>query len=150
MKSIMEKKLQGEISDITRHHLENFYKDNPFPEVIGLHIENIEYGSVTMCLDVRHDLTNFYGIAHGGVAMSLADTAMGATCLSCNTKVVTQALNYNFIRAAVEGTRLIATGRVIHNGLKTMVCETEVKDEEGELYGKATGTFFVIGAFDGK
>ena len=90
-------------------------------------------------------LSNFYHIAHGGALMSLADTAMGATCLSVNKKVVTQSMNSFFLKASREGAHLTATGHILHNGRKTVVCETEIRDEEGIVLCKATANFFVIG-----
>lgn len=135
----------GKISARVLEHLHNFYKENPYTELLGLAVEAVEYGKVTLSMQVENRLCNFYKIAHGGALLSMADTAMGATCLSVNKKVVTQALSNNFIKAAPEGTKLYAVGRVLHGGRRTMVCETEVKDAEGTLYCKATGNFFVIG-----
>ena len=39
-----------------------------------------------MSLTILHEHTNVYGIAHGGVIMTLCDTAMGAACLSFTQK----------------------------------------------------------------
>ncbi|WP_405757503.1 PaaI family thioesterase [Anaerovibrio slackiae] len=44
-----------------------------------------------------------------------------------------------------EGAHLTATGHILHNGRKTLVCETEIRDEEGTVLCKATANFFVIG-----
>ena len=142
----MEKALFNKL----RNYILEFYESNPFVKMMDMQTVYIKEGDVCLKLEVKDEHTNFYHNAHGGVLMSMADTSMGAACLSCNKKVVTMACNMNFIKAIPSDSIMFATGRVIHNGLKTMVCETDVKDEEGELYGKATGTFFVIGAFDGK
>lgn len=136
---------KGKISAHVLEHLHNFYNDNPYTELLGLAIETVEYGKVTLSMQVVTKLCNYYKIAHGGALLSLADTAMGATCLSVNKKVVTQSLSNNFIKAAPEGTKLYAVGRVLHGGRRTMVCETEIKDANGTLYAKATGNFFVLG-----
>ena len=126
-------------------HLYNFYKENPYTRLLELHVDQVACGSVVLSMQVTKEHTNFYGIAHGGAVMSLADTAMGATCLSCNKKVVTQAMTTNFMTAAPVGVTLLAEGKILHNGRKTMVCEVEIKDQKGIFYGKSTGTFFVIG-----
>ena len=78
---------------------------------------------------------------------SLADTTMGATCLSVNKKVVTQSMNMYFVKAVPEGTTIQATGKIIHNGRKTLVCETEIVDDQGQACCKATANFFVIGSY---
>lgn len=126
-------------------HLENFYDNNPFVKMLDIQVKEISFGQVTLSLTTDERHSNFYRISHGGALSSLADTAMGATCLSANKKVVTQSMNINFIKAAAEGTKLLATGHILHNGRRTLVCETDITDEDGTLICKATANFFVIG-----
>lgn len=141
----MEDNSSNEINEQVLAHLHNFYHENPYVQLLGIKVESVERGRVTLSMESEKKLSNFYHIAHGGALMSLADTAMGATCLSVNKKVVTQSMNSFFLKAASEGARLTATGHILHNGRKTLVCETEIRDEEGTVLCKATANFFVIG-----
>ena len=125
--------------------LQEFYKQNPYVGLLKISIDEVKAGQVVLGMDIEKFHTNFYELSHGGALMSLADTAMGAACLSCNKKVVTLSFDMNFIKGAPLGTEIKATGRVIHNGSRTMVCETDMINEDGELLCKATGTFFVVG-----
>ncbi|WP_297965450.1 PaaI family thioesterase [uncultured Anaerovibrio sp.] len=126
-------------------HLRLFYRDNPYVELLGIRVDNVEEGDVLLEMAVKRDHTNFYEMSHGGALMSLADTAMGAACLSYNKKVVTLSFNMSFIKGVPLGEKLIATGHVVHNGSRTMMCECELKNEDGKLFCKASGSFFVIG-----
>lgn len=137
--------VEGQINAKVLAHLHNFYHENPYVQLLEIQVEKVERGRVTLSMEAAAQLSNFYRIAHGGALMSLADTAMGATCLSVNKKVVTQSMNTHFIKAAEEGTKLWATGHILHNGRKTLVCETEIRDGEGRILCKATANFFVIG-----
>lgn len=128
-------------------HLNSFYDNNPFVQMLGICIERICFGEVTLSMKAKNEFSNFYHITHGGALASLADTTMGATCLSANKKVVTQSMNMYFIKAVPEGASLHATGKIIHNGKKTLVCETEIIDEDGQACCKATANFFVIGTY---
>ena len=114
-----------------------------------LHMEvlHLAEGKARLGLQVVHEHTNVYKIAHGGVLMSLADTAMGAACLSCRKRVVTLDFHMNFIKAVPTGQTVVARGTVIHNGARTMVCTAELVDEAGMLFARADGTFFVTGHF---
>lgn len=127
--------------------LNNFYNHNPYVKLLGIRIEDIAPGKVTLSLDTEARHSNFYHITHGGALASLADTAMGATCLSANKKVVTQSMNMYYIKAVAEKTHLSATGHILHNGHKTMVCEVEIKDDAGNICCKASANFFVIGTY---
>jgi len=98
-------------------------------------------------MDVKHEHTNVHHIAHGGVAATMIDTAMGIACFTCDKGVVTLEMNLSFIAPVCEG-RVYAEGEVIHNGKRTMVCEGRVFDEKGTLCLKSTGTFFVVRNFE--
>ena len=100
---------------------------------------SIDKGNVCVSLTIKHEHTNVYGIAHGGVIMSLCDMAMGAACLSVGKKVVT--LDFNIDMEDVA----IVKGMIIHNGRSTVVTECEVFNKDNKLCAKARGTFFVIG-----
>ena len=137
----------AEFTEEFMEKMEQFYENDPFIHVIDMSLVNIEDGQVTLGMPITEKHTNAHGIAHGGVLMSLADTAMGASCMSVNKKVVTMDLNINFIRAAKLGENVIAVAEVLHNGGKTMVSEAKILSEKGDLCAKARGTFFVIDNF---
>ena len=65
-------------------HLNNFYNNNPFVQLLGIQLKKIQFGQVTLSMKAQNQLSNFYHITHGGALASLADTTMGATCLSVN------------------------------------------------------------------
>lgn len=130
--------------DAVRKFIKTFYKDNPFVQYLKIDVTSIERDHVRLDADIVHMHTNVYGIAHGGVIMTMADTAMGAVCLAHSKRVVTLGCNVNFIKAVPQGMHVHAIGRVLHDGSRTMVCESEVRDADGTLYAKAQGTFFVL------
>lgn len=134
------------LSTLQKHIIE-FYHQNPFTEYLHTKVVPTADGNVHLELKVEEEHTNLYGIIHGGVLMTLADTASGAACLALNKKVVTINLAMDFMHAVPLTTKIIATGRVLHDGRHTMTCESELKDEEGKLYAKAHGTFYVLGKF---
>lgn len=139
--------MEQEIQEDVEKYILSFYDDNPFVQYLHMDILNIGSGEVRLALQVVHEHTNVYKIAHGGVLMSMGDTAMGAACLSCRKRVVTLDFHMNFIRAVPTGQQVIARGRVVHNGLRTMVCECDLLDEAGQVFAKSGGTFFVTGHF---
>ncbi len=124
-----------------------FYHKNAFLEYIHAEYVPVSGGKIQLELTVEAEHTNLYGIIHGGVLMTLADTACGAACLALNKKVVTINLGMDFMHSVPLTTRLIARGRVLHNGRHTMTCECEISDADGKLYAKAHGTFYVLGKF---
>ena len=55
-------------------HLNNFYNNNPFVQLLGIQLKKIQFGQVTLSMKAQNQLSNFYHITHGGALASLADT----------------------------------------------------------------------------
>ena len=130
-----------------QQHIVEFYHKNPFLEYIHAEAVPMADGGVQLELKVEAEHTNLYGIIHGGVLMTLADTAMGAAALARNKKVVTMNLSMDFMHSVPMTTRILATGTVLHDGRHTMTLESEIRDKAGKLFAKAHGTFYVLGRF---
>lgn len=127
-----------------RQYLQIFYAKNPFVRFLDLRLGSIESGKIRLEMFVAENLLNMYNIAHGGATMSLADTAMGAACLSVGKRVVTLECSSTFIKGPASGEDIYAIGTVVHNGSRTMVCAAEVYNSADELCLRAQGSFFVL------
>ena len=115
----------------------------PFLAHLGIELleESRERARITLTL--RPELLNSWGVAHGGVVMTMLDTAMGVAVrghLGVACSVVTIDLSASFMNPA-RGPRIDAEGRVLRGGRSTFFCECEVRDEAGTLLAKAIGTF---------
>jgi acyl-CoA thioesterase len=143
----MDEMMNETMDTRVQQHLLSFYDENPFVQYLHMAVSAIAAGQVELRLQIAQEFTNVYKVAHGGVLMSAADTAMGAACLSLGKKVVTLDFGMNFLQAVPAGAEMTARGRVIHNGSRTMVCECDLLAADGQLFGRAHGTFFVIGRF---
>lgn len=122
-----------------------FPKEDPFLEELGAYVVSIRAGEIKLGLKITPRQANVHGIAHGGVATTLLDTAMGGSCFSLGKSVVSLNCSLNFLSVVPLGHEIVAAGRVIHDGKHTMVTEGEVMDKEtGRLYMKGTATFYVL------
>ena len=100
---------------------------------------------VKIAMPVRDKHTNTYGAVHGGVFVSMLDTAMGYAChLRMSCRVVTLNITTSFIANCNTGALLNITGRPVHAGRRIVIAEGEVRTSEGELLVTAQGTFFVL------
>ena len=91
---------------------------------------------------------NPIGVVHGGLAMTLLDSAMGCcvhTRLPAGTAYTTLEVKVNLVRAITAKTGLIrATGKVIHLGGKTATAEGRLEDAAGKLYAHGTTTCIIL------
>ena len=114
----------------------------PFLEKIGMRRVRVGGGEAVVMVDLQPDLLNNHGGGHGGVVMTLLDSAMANAALSrieFEREVVTIDMHIGFMRPATG--RLEATGRATGGGRSVCFCEAEVVDASGAVVAKAMGTF---------
>lgn len=114
----------------------------PFLAMIGATLAHESAGTAIVELKLRADLLNNHGGGHGGVVMSLLDSAMANAALSridYTREVVTVDMHVAFMRPAVGD--LTATGRATGGGRSVCFCEAEITDSAGHVTARAMGTF---------
>jgi len=119
----------------------------PFYRHLGIDLMNLSWGRSKIRVKVRRELTQDAGVAHGGVAAALVDSAVGlalCTMLASEEFIITVELKVNFIAPAKPGT-LTATGKIVHKGKRIAVGEAEVRDAKRTLIAKGLATYIILG-----
>lgn len=92
---------------------------------------------------------NPIGVVHGGLAMTLLDSAMGSavqTTLDATQGYTTLDVNVHLTRMITKETpRLRAEGRIVHAGRTMRTASGELRDSSGTLYAHGTTTCLVLG-----
>ena len=118
----------------------------PFAQELGIEIVDARAEEVRARLDWSARLCTTGGVLHGGVLMSLADTA-GAMCAFLNLPpggaTSTIESKTNFFRAVREG-HVEAVARPLHVGRSTIVVQTDVLDASGRRVAQVTQTQAVL------
>lgn len=120
----------------------------PFARTIGLEVLELARDVVRARMAWHPDrLTTGSGL-HGGALMGLADVCGGTIAFlnapEGSTGTSTIESKTNFIRPLLAG-HAVAEARVLHRGRRTIVVETDVRDEEGRLVSKTIQTEAVDG-----
>jgi len=118
---------------------------NPFGELIGLSFSKLEEGSSQCQLEITDKLLNPYGVVHGGVIYSLADTAMAGalySTMSEDERCMTIEMKVAYFQSANSG-NLHCSAKIVHRGKRLGYLESEVTSEE-RLIAKASGTFSIF------
>ena len=118
----------------------------PFVELLGLELLRFDHGGAEIAIALRDELTNSWGVAHGGVTMTLLDVVMAHAARSPGedgivetSGVVAVEMKTSFLRPGLG--RLVGTGRRLHRTASMAFCEGSLVDAEGQLIAHATGTF---------
>ena len=121
----------------------------PMMTTLGIEAISAEEGRVTMAVEPREYHYNPLGVAHGGLAATLADTAMGCavhSMLKAGTGYTTIELKMNFVRPLKSGMgRVTCEGRLLHLGSRIATAEARVVDVHGRLHAHGTATCMIIG-----
>ena len=109
----------------------------PFPHSLGIEIVVAEPGRAELRVELRPELLNGGGTAHGGLIATLIDTAVGtATSLiggEGRQGSVTLSLTVNYIGLVRLGGELRASARVRGGGRSAAFCDCAVTDGDGAL-----------------
>jgi uncharacterized protein (TIGR00369 family) len=117
-----------------------------FATLVGYRLVEWREDFAEIALDVEDRHLNRSGIAHGGVAATLLDTALGYAGCHCAVpgrvrRAVTLSLTVNFVGPIAAGTTLTAVGRRTGGGQRIFYAEGEVRDADGALVATATGVW---------
>lgn len=119
-----------------------------FSLLLGTKLEAFEAGSAELSLEIRDDLKQNNGFAHGGVVSYLADNCITFAGASVLGSCVTSEYKVNYVRPAI-GDKLIARSTVLYSGKRQATCECKVyaqADGEEKLVAVSLGTISRIDA----
>jgi 1,4-dihydroxy-2-naphthoyl-CoA hydrolase len=118
----------------------------PFASELGIELTAATPEEVTARLAWRAELCTTFGLLHGGVLMTMADS-MGAVCAFLNLPVgattSTIESKTNFFRGVREGA-VHSTTRPLHVGRTTIVVQTDLHDDRARRVAQVTQTQAVI------
>ena len=120
----------------------------PFAELLGMRAKSVGDGRARFELAVEPRHLNPDGTLHGGVAYSLADSAMGAALfaqLGPGEMCVTLEIKMQYL-AVVTGGALAVEAAVVSRTKRIGVTEARVFGDGDRLVALATGTFYIQSA----
>lgn len=120
-------------------------QQDAFSQWLGIELLEIREGYSRIKMTVRKEMVNGFGIAHGGIAFSLADSAFAFACNNRNNLSVALDTNISFTRAVQVGDTLTAEATEIHNGRSTGVYSIGIFNQRNEQVALFKGTCFRTG-----
>jgi len=121
----------------------------PIAELLGFRLVEVEPGHAVFECAPGEQHYNPIGVVHGGLAMTLLDSAMGCAVQShmpAGGGYTTLEAKTNLVRAITAQTgALRAIGKVLNLGSRVATAEGRLLDAAGKLYAHATTTCLVLG-----
>lgn len=122
---------------------------NKFGSYIGFEYTQVSEGFVEGKIQMREELHQQNGYAHGGLISTLADLVAGFasyTVIDLDQQVLTAEIKVSFFRAG-KGETLYARGEVVKKGRRFIFAESEVYSKENQqerIIAKATTTMAIV------
>ncbi len=120
----------------------------PIARLLGFDLVEVEPGHAVFELVPGEQHYNPIGVVHGGVAMTLLDSAMGCAVQSempAGGSYTTLEAKTNLVRPITSATgRLRAIGKLVHLGKRVATAEGRLEDAQGKLYAHATTTCLIL------
>ena len=113
-----------------------------FSKWLGIGVLEIKEGYSKIEMMIRDEMVNGFGIVHGGVTFSLADSAFAFACNNRNNLSVALDTSINFMKPAHVGDVLTAEAKEIHNGKSTGLYQIFVTNQNDHLIALFKGTCF--------
>ena len=134
------------ITDEHKQFARQILSENPFVEMLGIELIELELGEAVCRLRVEEKHERRGGFVHGGVTASLIDTVTAlavATHLQPGENSVTVDLTVHFLRPIFRGA-VTARAKVLRAGKRIVTLSAEVFDDKGELAASALTTYSKI------
>ena len=120
----------------------------PIAQLMGFRLAEVEPGHAVFEITPGEQHYNPIGVVHGGLAMTLLDSAMGVCIhsrLPAGTGYTTLEAKTNLVRSITSQTgKLRAIGKVVHLGKRVATAEARLEDPAGKLYAHASSTCIVL------
>lgn len=87
------------------------FDNDPFSKWLGIKIEQIGEGTCQLSMTIRKEMLNGFGIAHGGITYSIADSALAFAANTHGRQSVSIDTSINHTEALKEGDKIIAIAK---------------------------------------
>ena len=94
--------------DLARRSADSMWAEDAASRMLGMKIVAVGPGTATVSMTVREDMINGWGLCHGGLVASLADSAFAVACNSHGEVTVAAGFDVSFLEAARLGDELVA------------------------------------------
>ena len=120
-------------------------KNDFFSQWLGIEVLESREGYSKIRMTLREEMINGFGVIHGGIAFSLADSAFAFACNSRNNLSVALDTSINFTKSTQPGDTLIAEAIEMHNGRSTGLYHITITNQRKEQVGFFKGLCFRTG-----
>lgn len=124
---------------------EQMWDNDKASQALGIEVEIPAAGAAVATMLIRDDMVNGFDVCHGGLLVTLADTAFAFACNAYNEITVASGVQAEFLRPARRGDVLTAKAREEYRGRKTGYYTIEIVNQDQALVSLFRGRSVATG-----
>lgn len=121
------------------------YDHDPFSRWLGIDRVVVSPGRCVLRMTIREEMLNGFAIAHGGIAYSLADSALAFAANSHGIQAVSIETSITHTRPVRSGDVLVATTEELNRSTRFASYQVTVTDQQQRTVALFKGTVFRTG-----
>ncbi|SMO78471.1 PaaI family thioesterase [Gracilimonas mengyeensis] len=125
--------------------IQNMLSNDPFSQWMGIEVKASEPGYCKLSMKVREEMTNGFGVCHGGITFSLADSALAFASNSRGSVSLALENNINYTKKVQVDDILFAETEELQNGRTIGVYKVRVTNQHEDLIAEFRGTVYRTG-----
>lgn len=122
--------------------VDHLMKADSFSRWMNVQVVEIKDGYAKLSLTIKEEMLNGFGIVHGGIIFSLADSAFAFACNSNGKLTLALDVNISFLKSAKKDETLIAIAEKINSTRKTGLYLVKILNQQNELVALFKGTSY--------
>ena len=136
---------QQEKDQLAKDVVAKMMREDLFSQWLGIETLEVQEGYSKIQMMLRGEMVNGFGVIHGGIAFSLADSAFAFACNNRNNLSLALDTSINFTKTMKPGDILTAEAKEVHNGKNTGLYFVTVTNQNNEQVAVFKGTCFRTG-----
>lgn len=127
---------------LARKVVDKMMSDDAFSQWLGIEVVDIKPGFAELQMKVREEMVNGFNVSHGGIAFSLADSALAFASNSYGRVALALENNISFMKKVLAGDQLTAKTEELSLGNRIGVYNVTITNQKNEQIGLFRGTVF--------
>ncbi len=128
-----------------REIVDKMFNNDAFSQWLGISVDDVSAGESILSMTIREEMTNGFGIAHGGITFSFADSALAFASNARGDHAVSIETSISHTRPAQIGDVLFAEAIEKSHTRRFGIYEVLVTNSRGDLIALFKGTVYRTG-----
>ena len=132
----------GTSASSARMVIDHMLANDGFTQWLGAELIDAGVGHCTLRMKVRAEMVNGFGVAHGGIAYSFADSAMAFACNGSGRVTVALDTSMSYPATVLVGDELLAVAQEEATTSRLAFYRVVVKKQDETVVGLFRGTVY--------